>query len=66
METRYICLVRQGLLLALADGDEMIVGFSRGAYQVRALAGMIHEVSARNICLIDHALIVLHLYRLVW
>ena len=42
--------MRPGLLLALADGDEMLVGFSRGAYQVRALAAMIHEVSTRNIC----------------
>ena len=47
--------MRPGLLLALADGDEMLAGFSRGAYQVRALASMIHEVSPRNICRIGRA-----------
>ena len=45
--------MRPGLLLALADGDEMLAGFSRGAYQVRALAGMINEASTRDICRID-------------
>ena len=53
--------MRPGLLPALADGDEMLVGFSRGAYQVRALAGMIHEVGTHNIRHTDHVLIVLHL-----
>lgn len=51
--TKYTCLVCPGLLLSLADGDEILAGFSRGAHQVQALAGMIHEASTRDICRID-------------
>ena len=32
------------LPLTLADSNDILVGFSRGAYQVRALASVIHEV----------------------
>ena len=39
-----------GLPFALADGDDSFPGFSRGAYQVRALASMIHEVRTRPVC----------------
>lgn len=36
-------------MLPLADVDgKMHAGFSRGAYQVRALAGVIHEVGKRT------------------
>lgn len=34
-----------GLLLALAGGNDIFAGFSRGAYQVRELASVIHEAS---------------------
>ena len=37
---------------ALAEGNYPLVGFSRGAYQVRALASVIHEVRT-FICCID-------------
>ncbi|KAF9227005.1 hypothetical protein BS17DRAFT_664677, partial [Gyrodon lividus] len=37
------------------EGDQIyLFGFSRGAYQVRVLAGMIHEVSSRTYRAYDH------------
>lgn len=41
------------LLFALADGDDMLAGFSQGAFQVRELASLIHEASTCTICSID-------------
>ena len=38
--------------IALAYGNDILAGFSRGAYQVRALASMIHEVGNEHICCI--------------
>ena len=49
MGTEYTSLVGPSSLSVSTDDDtKMLAGFSRGAYQVRALAGIIHEVSRRN------------------
>ena len=37
------------LPFTLADSNDILVGFSRGAYQVRALASVIHEVRAWSV-----------------
>ena len=51
---------------ALADDNDKLVGFSRGAYQVRALASMIHEVRIWSIYRIRGGCLI-HIYgRLVW
>lgn len=42
-----------GLLFSLTDDNDTPAGFSRGAYQVRALASMIHEVWVLHIYRID-------------
>jgi uncharacterized membrane protein len=56
MAIEFICLVWQtnGLFHHIYLLITFFIGFSRGAYQVRVLAGMIHKVSDCNV-FINHS-----------